>query len=214
MLEVLLELWSFILPLSLFLTYRAHKLKSYTISAASRIYWVAFFFSLSWETLGTEFAWAYPGFHLYLYGGIPVAVVLGWPAWLFICYSMVMLAKRKLGTRNSFMIRSALAFTSGVVVGFFVEVIGVALGWWQYLQPLPRSWSIFVGAGWIHIITFIGWGLIAITILETSGTLWDLFKKRFHKATPALIIPLSVVLGAFFFVVLGSLYLYLPWSGE
>jgi len=180
-----------------------------------RVYYVTFFFSLSWESMGTGSTWAYYNFHLYFYNGIPVALLLGWPAWLVTCYFLVDLLKRKLRLSNSFLVRSFLTFLSGMIVGFFVEVIGVGLGWWRYLPPLPKSWSIYVVNGWIHVITFIGWGLIAFILFEIANSLYYFLRRRVGKnISLGMLLPLSIIMGVFIYVILGYLYLSLPWSRE
>lgn len=166
MYEVLLEIWNFTLPLILLLAYKRGKLDSDVISAMTRVYYVAFFFSLGWEPLGTGSAWAYYGFHLYFYNGIPIAILLGWSAWLVVCYFLLDSLKRRLRLSDSFPVRSFLTFSLGMIIGFFVEVMGVGLGWWRYLLPLPKNWSIYVAYGRVHIITFIGWGLIALILFS------------------------------------------------
>jgi hypothetical protein len=102
-----------------------------------------------------------------------------------------------------------------MIIGFFVEVMGVGLGWWRYLLPLPKNWSIYVVYGWIHTITFIGWGSITLTLFEMANGLYYFLRKRAGKnISLGILLPLSIIMGVLIYVIIGLLYLYLPWSHD
>lgn len=185
-----------------------HQLKA--LERQKPVYLSAPGFAAGWEPVGTGFAWSYPEFSFYVWNGVPVALVLAWPFWLT-CIAIV--AQALLGDRRTSGLgrrRVVLVAAIGALVGFFVEVTGVGLGWWAYLQPISPNWSIFAFSGYIHVITFAGWGLIAGVITGVADLFGWLRSRIGTKKSLALLFVISIPIGAALFFFLGVLYIALP----
>jgi hypothetical protein len=212
MFELALEAWVLLFPISLYLLWQRHIVSLKTSAVIFRIYLMATAFSLGWELIGTGYAWSYPNFNFYIINNVPIALILGWPFWLTSCFLLREVFLKYLSPSHRTLKRLTVTFLTGIVIGTLVEIIGVALGWWVYLLPLPKNWSIYAFSGYIHIITFIGWGVITVVVLGISDIYTRIHIKIGRFKTLLGLFFLAVFSGIALFYALGILYLALPWS--
>jgi hypothetical protein len=212
MLEVLLEGTGAAFATLFILSWPVHGLRFKALDRQKPVYVSALGFAVGWELVGTGYAWSYPGFNLYALNGVPVALLLGWPLWLTSAAVVVEAVLGHSRTSTPGPRKFVLVATVGTLVGFLVELTGVGLGWWAYLQPLSPSWSIFAFSGYVHVITFAGWGLIAVVITLLADAVGRPRSRIGAWRSLALLFLISVPVGVSLFLFLGLTYLALPWS--
>jgi hypothetical protein len=133
---------------------------------------VGLFFGVGWEPQGTELVWSYPGYRLYAFMDIPLALLLSWSWWMVAC-SLVAgrleaLLSRVLG-RASGLAFVVSAYVSGVLAAMIIEPLSVAMGWWDYLVVGEKAVVRFPVLGVeFNLTVIVGWGLLTVLNLTLA----------------------------------------------
>ena len=133
---------------------------------------VGLFFGVGWEPQGTELVWSYPGYRLYAFMDIPLALLLSWSWWMVAC-SLVAgrleaLLGRVLGRANGLAFVVS-AYLSGVLAAMIIEPLSVAMGWWDYLVVGEKAVVRFPMLGVeFNLTVIVGWGLLTVLNLALA----------------------------------------------
>ncbi|MCW3989977.1 MAG: hypothetical protein NWE88_07890 [Candidatus Bathyarchaeota archaeon] len=133
---------------------------------------VGLFFGVGWEPQGTELVWSYPGYRLYAFMDIPLALLLSWSWWMVAC-SLVAgrleaFLSRVLGRANGLAFVVS-AYLSGVLAAMIIEPLSVAMGWWDYLVVGENAVVRFPVLGVeFNLTVIVGWGLLTVLNLALA----------------------------------------------
>ena len=97
---------------------------------------VGLFFGVGWEPQGTGLVWRYPGYRIYAFMDIPLALLLSWSWWMVVCRLVADGIEGSLGrimARKHGLIPMAATYVTGALVALVIEPLSVAFGWWDYL---------------------------------------------------------------------------------
>ena len=140
--------------------------------ALAAVLLVGLFFGVGWEPQGTELVWSYPGYRLYAFMDIPLALLLSWSWWMVGC-SLVAgrleaLLDRVLG-RVDGLAFVVSAYVSGVLAAVIIEPLSVAMGWWEYLVVGENAVVRFPLFGVeFNLTVIVGWGLLTVLNLTLA----------------------------------------------
>jgi hypothetical protein len=132
---------------------------------------VGLFFGVGWEPQGTELVWSYPGYRLYAFMDIPLALLLSWSWWMVACSLVAGRLEAFLGRALG---RDGLAFVvsayaSGVLAALVIEPLSVAMGWWDYLVVGENAVVRFPIFGVeFNLTVIVGWGLLTVLNLALA----------------------------------------------
>ena len=125
---------------------------------------VGLFFGVGWEPQGTELVWSYPGYRVYAFMDIPLALLLSWSWWMVACNLVAGKLEAFLGrvlgkvSGLSFVVS---AYLSGVLAALVIEPLSVAMGWWDYLVVGEMAVVRFPVLGVeFNLTVIVGWGLL------------------------------------------------------
>jgi hypothetical protein len=165
---------------------------------------VGLFFGVGWEPQGTELVWSYPGYWLYAFMDIPLAILLSWSWWMVACS---LIAGRLEALLDSVLGRvDGLAFVvsayvSGVLAAMVIEPLSVAMGWWDYLVVGENAVVRFPVFGVeFNLTVIVGWGLLTVLnlALARKAVRWGAWLEGGTAWRPPLSIGLvSAFLGIF-----------------
>ena len=130
------------------------------------VLFVGLFFGVGWEPQGTELVWSYPGYRIYAFMDIPLALLLSWSWWMVVC-SLVAgrleaLLSRVLSCANGLAF-GVSAYVSGVLAAVIIEPLSVAMGWWDYLVVGEKAVVMFPVLGVeFNLTVIVGWGLLTV----------------------------------------------------
>ena len=165
---------------------------------------VGLFFGVGWEPQGTELVWSYPGYWLYAFMDIPLAILLSWSWWMVACS---LIAGRLEALLSSVLGRvDGLAFVvsayvSGVLAAMVIEPLSVAMGWWDYLVVGENAVVRFPVFGVeFNLTVIVGWGLLTVLnlALARKAVRWGAWLEGGTAWRPPLSIGLvSAFLGIF-----------------
>jgi hypothetical protein len=133
---------------------------------------VGLFFGVGWETQGTELVWSYPGYRLYAFMDIPLALLLSWSWWMVACSIVTRKLEaflgRVLGHVNGLAFVVS-AYLSGVLAAVIIEPLSVAMGWWDYLVVGENAVVRFPVLGVeFNLTVIVGWGLLTVLNLTLA----------------------------------------------
>jgi len=133
---------------------------------------VGLFFGVGWEPQGTELVWSYPGYRIYAFMDIPLALLLSWSWWMVACSLVAgrleVLLSRVLG-RASGLTFVVSAYLSGVLAATIIEPLSVAMGWWDYLVVGENAVVRFPVLGVeFNLTVIVGWGLLTVLNLTLA----------------------------------------------
>ncbi len=165
---------------------------------------VGLFFGVGWEPQGTELVWSYPGYRLYAFMDIPLALLLSWSWWMVACNlvseRLETLLGRLLG-RLSGLAFLVSAYVSGVFAAVIIEPLSVAMGWWEYLVVGENAVVRFPVFGVeFNLTVIVGWGLLTVLnlALARKAVRWGAWLEGGTAWRPPLSIGLvSAFLGIF-----------------
>ncbi len=103
---------------------------------------VGLFFAVGWEPQGTGLVWRYPGYIVYAFMDIPLALLLSWSWWMVVCRVVATGIERSLSTitgRRGWASSKGAVFLAGVLVALVIEPLSVSMGWWDYLVVGERA---------------------------------------------------------------------------
>jgi hypothetical protein len=133
---------------------------------------VGLFFGVGWEPQGTELVWSYPGYRLYAFMDIPLALILSWSWWMVACSIFAGKLEALLGRlleRDSGLVSTASAYLSGVLAALIIEPLSVAMGWWDYLVVGENAVVRFPIFGVeFNLTVIVGWGLLTVLNLALA----------------------------------------------
>lgn len=140
--------------------------------ALAAVLLVGLFFGVGWEPQGTELVWSYPGYRLYAFMDIPLALLLSWSWWMvacsFIAGKLEALLGRALGSANGLAF-AVSAYVSGVLAALVIEPLSVAMGWWDYLVVGEIAVVRFPLLGVeFNLTVIVGWGLLTVLNLALA----------------------------------------------
>lgn len=129
---------------------------------------VGLFFGVGWEPQGTELVWSYPGYRLYAFMDIPLAILLSWSWWMVAC-SLVAGRLEALLSRVDGLTFAVSAYVSGVLAALVIEPLSTAMGWWDYLVVGENAVVRFpVLDVEFNLSVIVGWGLLTVLNLALS----------------------------------------------
>jgi hypothetical protein len=133
---------------------------------------VGLFFAFGWEPQGTGLVWRYPGYVVYTFMEIPLALLLSWSWWMVACRLLADFIEKGLNRifRGMGQYASTVAvYFSGVLVALIVEPLSVSMDWWDYLVVGDKAVLYFplLGVGF-NLTVIVGWGLLTVLNLALS----------------------------------------------
>ena len=144
---------------------------------------VGLFFGVGWEPQGTELVWSYPGYRLYAFMDIPLALLLSWSWWMVGCSLIAGRLESLLGhvlSGASGLAFVVSAYVSGVLAALVIEPLSVAMGWWDYLVVGENAVVKFPVFGVeFNLTVIVGWGLLTVLNLTLArkavkwGAWWE-----------------------------------------
>lgn len=133
---------------------------------------VGLFFGVGWEPQGTGLVWRYPGYRLYAFMDIPLALLLSWSWWMVACSLAAGRIEALLGRvvdRGRGFVSVVSACASGVLAALVIEPLSVAMGWWDYLVVGDNAVVRFPFFGVeFNISVIVGWGLLTALNLSLA----------------------------------------------
>ncbi len=172
---------------------------------------VGLFFGVGWEPQGTELVWSYPGYWLYAFMDIPLALLLSWSWWMVACSLVAERLEALLGRvlgRVEGLAFVVSAYVSGVLAAMVIEPLSVAMGWWEYLVVGENAVVRFPVFGVeFNLTVIVGWGLLTVLnlALARKAVRWGAWLEGGTAWRP----PLSIgLVGAF----LGIFNGWLSWQ--
>lgn len=133
---------------------------------------VGLFFAVGWEPQGTELVWSYPGYWLYAFMDIPLALLLSWSWWMVACSLVAGRLEALLGRvlgRVEGLAFVVSAYVSGVLAAMVIEPLSVAMGWWEYLVVGENAVVRFPVLGVeFNLTVIVGWGLLTVLNLALA----------------------------------------------
>ena len=140
---------------------------------------VGLFFAVGWEPQGTGLVWRYPGYRVYAFMEIPLALLLSWSWWMVACRVIADriegALERIVGRRGS-LSSTATVYLTGVLVALVIEPLSVSMGWWEYLVVGERAVLYFPLLGVdFNLTVIVGWGLLTtlnLALSERARTVW------------------------------------------
>jgi hypothetical protein len=136
------------------------------------VLFVGLFFAVGWEPQGTGLVWRYPGYGVYAFMEIPLALLLSWSWWMVICRVIadkIDIALERIVGRKVLLSSTAAVYLAGVLVALVVEPLSVSLGWWEYLVVGERAVLHFPLLGVdFNLTVIIGWGFLTTLNLTLS----------------------------------------------
>jgi len=133
---------------------------------------VGLFFGVGWEPQGTELIWSYPGYRLYAFMDIPVAILVSWSWWMVACRLISNRAAKfmkKTPLNGAWSTSTAAFYISGILVALVVEPLSVALGGWNYLVIGKHAVLNFPLLGVdFNMAVIVGWGLLTTINLKLA----------------------------------------------
>ena len=165
---------------------------------------VGLFFGVGWEPQGTELVWSYPGYWLYAFMDIPLAILLSWSWWMVACSLIAGRLEALLGSvlgRVDGLAFVVSAYVSGVLAAMVIEPLSVAMGWWDYLVVGENAVVRFPVFGVeFNLTVIVGWGLLTVLnlALARKAVRWGAWLEGGTAWRPPLSIGLvSAFLGIF-----------------
>ena len=165
---------------------------------------VGLFFGVGWEPQGTELVWSYPGYWLYAFMDIPLAILLSWSWWMVACSLIAGRLEALLGSvlgRVDGLAFVVSAYVSGVLAAMVIEPLSVAMGWWEYLVVGENAVVRFPVFGVeFNLTVIVGWGLLTVLnlALARKAVRWGAWLEGGTAWRPPLSIGLvSAFLGIF-----------------
>ena len=142
--------------------------------ALAAVLLVGLFFGVGWEPQGTELVWSYPGYRLYAFMDIPLALLLSWSWWMVACSlaagRLEALLSRVLGRWDGLPF-AVSAYVSGVLAALVIEPLSVAMGWWDYLVVGENAVVRFPLLGVeFNLTVIVGWGPHPVRPLALART--------------------------------------------
>lgn len=139
---------------------------------------VGLFFAVGWEPQGTELVWRYPGYIVYAFMDIPLALLLSWSWWMVVCRVTATGIERSLSKvtgRRGWASSKGAVFLAGVLVALVIEPLSVSMGWWDYLVVGERAAIHFPLLDVsFNLTVIVGWGMLTtfnLTLSERARTL-------------------------------------------
>jgi hypothetical protein len=136
------------------------------------VLFVGLFFGVGWEPQGTELVWSYPGYRLYAFMDIPLALLLSWSWWMVACSLVAGRLEALVGHvlgRASGLAFVVSAYLSGVLAAVIIEPFSVAMGWWDYLVVGENAVVRFPVLGIeFNLTVIVGWGLLTVLNLALA----------------------------------------------
>jgi hypothetical protein len=133
---------------------------------------VGLFFGVGWEPQGTELVWSYPGYRIYAFMDIPLALLLSWSWWMVGCSLVAGRLEAPLGRvlgRVDGLAFVVSAYVSGVLAAMVIEPLSVAMGWWDYLVVGEYAVVRFPVFGVeFNLTVIVGWGLLTVLNLALA----------------------------------------------
>jgi hypothetical protein len=165
---------------------------------------VGLFFGVGWEPQGTELVWSYPGYRLYAFMDIPLALLLSWSWWMVACSLIAGKLRgflgRDLGKFNG-LASGVSAYASGVLAALVIEPLSVAMGWWDYLVVGEAAVVRFPVLGVeFNLTVIVGWGLLTALNLALArrAVKWGVWLEGGTGwRQPGIIGIISAILGLF-----------------
>lgn len=204
---LVLEALDVLVPLLFVLFYFLGKIRKDTLKLLFRIWLVGLIFGFGWELWGTGDIWVYPNYSFYIYNGTPLALPFAWAWWFMICYLISRRLMRVIGygTRGEL-----LAYYLSGVWFANLESVAVAIGWWRYVYTpwFSRPWPLvsLINGSPVHIMVYLGWGILTLYSFLIALQLFDKLKKRWsEKVSHSLLIPPATILGTLSWFTIGFL---------
>jgi hypothetical protein len=136
------------------------------------VFLVGLFFAVGWEPQGTGLVWRYPGYWVYAFMEIPLALLLSWSWWMVACRIIadkIDISLERILGRRSLLSSTAALYISGVLVALVVEPLSVSMGWWEYLVVGEMAILHFPLLGVnFNLTVIIGWGFLTTLNLVLS----------------------------------------------
>lgn len=176
--------------------YRARKGKG---KALLPTFLIGLFFAFAWEPEGTKLIWEYPGYSVYVFMDIPLAILVSWAWCMSLCHLFV---DRITGMSRSRLIAAVSPFAAGILVGLVVETTSVFFHWWEYQVVGEKTVVYFPAIGVsYHLSAILGWGMLTLINLTFStrfaGRLAVWIKGKMRLGPIGRLLLSSALLGLF-----------------
>jgi len=204
---VILEALDVLVPALVILTRFLGKMRKETLKLHFRIWLVGLVFGFGWELWGTGEIWQYPNYSFYVYDGVPLALPFAWAWWFMVCYFISLRLMQVVGYGRG--AKLVAYYLSGVWFAN-LESVAVAIGWWRYTYTpwFSRPWPLVsvINGSPVHIMVYLGWGILTLNSFLIALPLFDKLKKRWsEKMSHSLLIPPAAVIGTLSWFTIGIL---------
>lgn len=188
---LVLEALDVFVPLLFILTYFLGKMQITTFKGLFKIWLVGLICGLSWELSGCDGVWEYPNYSFYIYDGIPLALPFAWAWWFMLSY---LISQRLTPLMQDWKGAKPVSYYLAGVWFANIESFAVVIGWWKYTYApwFSRPWPLVsvINGSPVHIMVYLGWGILTVLGFLLATSLLDRFRKRWHKGICYLLVVL------------------------
>jgi hypothetical protein len=204
---IILEALDLLVPALVLVAYVIKKIEKDLLKALFRIWMVALILGFGWELWGTSEIWEYPNYSFYVYDGVPLALPFAWGWWFMVSYLISLRLMQLIGNGRGAKLVSY--YLSGVWFGN-IESFAVPIGWWRYTYTpwFSRPWPLVsvISGSPVHIMVYLGWGILTFSSFLIATPLFEKLKKRFsEKISCLLLLPPAAVSGTVSWITVGLL---------